>query len=505
MSMKTLWISVTVILVVLAGHPVDSDAQTLTTLWQFGGTDGISPGAGLVQGKDGYFYGTTSLGGTNTSSTSPQGAGTVFRITSEGTLTTLYEFGRRPTDGASSYAGLVQGRDGNFYGTTAYGGTNYDSFYQWDEGTVFRISPSGVFTTLWQFGSSATDGYFPYTALMQATDGYFYGTTQYGGADGGYGTVYRITTNGVLKILWSFSNSPINGQYLDAGVYQGTDGYFYGATVDGGTNGVVGGLPWRGTLFRLSSAGTLTTLYQFGALPTDGRAAAGLVQAGDGNFYGTTARGGTNDLGTVFKMTPQGTLTTLYQFGSLPTDGQVPYGGLVLGSDGNFYGTTFYGGTNGGNGTLFRISSTGTLTTLYQFGGLPTDGQNPWVGLMQGSDGNFYGTTEFGGTNSDAGSFPDGEGTVFKLVVPLNPPVNQISAARLSGTNVVLTVPSVSGGTYQLQFSSSMNPTNWSNVAGASVSNSIGSLLTVTNFNGALQLQGFYRFDITPSGAHPPN
>jgi uncharacterized repeat protein (TIGR03803 family) len=476
----------------------------LTTLYQFGGgANGMAPGAGLVQGRDGNFYGTTIAGGANAS-------GTVFRISSAGTLTTLYQFGRPTADGASPYVGLVQGSDGNFYGTTSYGGTNYNSLYQTDEGTVFRISPSGVLTTLWQFGSSPADGQFPYAALAQGTNGSFYGTTQDGGANG-YGTVFRITTNGALTVLWSFAGSGPHGQYSDAGLLQGRDGYFYGATFDGGTNG------GAGTIFRITSTGSLTTLYQFGGLPTDGSGPNTLVQGSDGNFYGTTENGGTNSSpfakgdGTVFRISPSGVLTTLWQFGSSPIDGLEPYAGLVQGSDGNFYGTTYYGGTNSsvsfpnGVGTVFRITTNGTLTTLYQFGSLPTDGRYTLAGLMQGSDGNFYGTTYYGGTNHNAESFSDGEGTVFKLMVPLSPPANQISTTQLSGTNVILTIPSVAGETYQLQFSNSMTPANWSEVTGVFVTNSFGGLLTVTNIGGAVQVQGFWRFDVTPSGARPPD
>jgi uncharacterized repeat protein (TIGR03803 family) len=228
----------------------------------------------------------------------------------------------------------------------------------------------------------------------------------------------------------------------------------------------------------------------FGGLATDGLYPwAGLVQGSDGSFYGTTTEGGTNNDGTVFKITSQGTLTTLYQFGSLPTDGHTPIGGLVQGSDGNFYGTTSGGGTNSGVGTVFRISSAGTLTTLYQFGA-SDNGADSYAGLVQGSDGNFYGTTELGGTNNTYG------GTVFQLIVPLNPPANQISAVQIATPNIVFNIPSIAYETYQLQFSSSMSPTNWVNEGGSITS--IGSLLTVTNFGGASQPQGFYRFDITP-------
>jgi uncharacterized repeat protein (TIGR03803 family) len=495
----------------LVGPGQVATAQTVTTLYQFGGgTNGVDPGAALVQGSDGNFYGTTIGRGTNTSLSFPNSTGTVFRISPTGTLTTLYQFGRQPTDGLSPYAGLVQGSDGNFYGTTGDGGTNYNSFYRTGEGTVFRISPSGVLTTLWQFGASATDGQFPFAALVQGSNGDFYGTTQNGGANG-YGTVFQISTNGTLTNLWSFGSRATDGQYPDAGLIQGRDGYFYGTTFDGGTNGGVG------TVFRISSTGTLTTLYQFGRLPTDGSGPNSLMQGSDGYFYSTTTFGGTNVSastrgdGTVFRVSSTGTFTTLYQFGGRPGDGLEPYGGLVEGSDGYFYGTTYYGGTNtsvsypNGAGTVFRISSAGTLTTLWQFSGYPIDGRSSLGGLVQGTDGNFYGTTGYGGTNYNSEFFPAGEGTVFKLIVPLSPPANQISAIQSSGTNVIFTVPSVAGDTYQLQFSSSLTATNWSNVAGVSVTNSLGSRLTVTNIGGAFQPQGFYRFDITPSGARPPD
>jgi uncharacterized repeat protein (TIGR03803 family) len=223
-----------------------------------------------------------------------------------------------------------------------------------------------------------------------------------------------------------------------------------------------------------------------------------LVQGGDGNFYGTTDAGGTNHYGTVFKITPSGNLTTLYQFGGVATDGLEPRARLVQGSDGNFYGTTIQGGTNGNAGTVFQITPSGNLTTLYQFSGIGTDGNYPLAGLVQGSDGNFYGTTHRGGGSKNC---TGGCGTIFKLSVPPNPPpypINQISGIQLSGTDVIIAIPSMAGKTYQLQFCYSLTDGNWTNVPGASVSNSPGDLLTVTNFGGAVSPQGFYRFAITP-------
>jgi uncharacterized repeat protein (TIGR03803 family) len=223
------------------------------------------------------------------------------------------------------------------------------------------------------------------------------------------------------------------------------------------------------------------------------------VQGSDGSFFGTTYQGGATNVGTVFKISPGGSYTNLYSFGIYPNDGTYPAGALVQGSDGNFYGTTEAGGTNF-DGTVFRISPSGNYTNLYSFGGYSNDGALPAAGLVQGSDGSFYGTTGGGGISTNTNCY-HGCGTVFKLTIPLNPPpypINQITGAQMSGTNIVFNVVSIAYETYQLQFSSSMNPTNWVNVPGVSVTNSIGALLTLTNFGGAIGPQGFYRFAITP-------
>ena len=213
--------------------------------------------------------------------------------------------------------------------------------------------------------------------------------------------------------LYSFNGS--DGAYPYAGLVQGSDGNFYGTTGGGGTNGA-------GTVFRITSGGSLTTLYNFcggdGANPY-----AGLVQGSDGDFYGTTLAGGNfygttcgygcslEGFGTVFKITSGGRLTTLHSFNG--SDGARPFAGLVQGG-GHFYGTTFSGGSIAGNaGTVFKITSGGSFTTLYNFSYY--DGAFPYAGLVQGSDGNFYGTT----SEDDSVSGPI-YGTVFKITLPSN-------------------------------------------------------------------------------------
>jgi uncharacterized repeat protein (TIGR03803 family) len=371
---------------------VTVSAQTVTTLHSFNGADGQLPYAALVQGSDGNFYGTTAAGGAHYK-------GTVFKIDSAGNLTTLHSFSGFPLDGAAPVAGLVQGSDGNFYGTTASGGM----FYQ---GTVFRMTPAGVLTVLHSFNGFLGDGAIPTAGLVQGSDGNLYGTTAAGGAH--YkGTVFKVTSMGVLTTLHSFGDASGDGLGPTAGLVQGSDGNFYGTTASGGAS-------FQGTVFKITPAGALTVLHSFSSSPNEGAApVAGLVQGGDGNFYGTTAIGGMHYQGTVFKIDSTGNLTTLHSFSGSPSEGAGPVAGLVLGSDGNFYGTTAAGGTHY-QGTVFKIDSTGNLTTLHSFSGSPTEGTGPVAGLVLGSDGKFYGTTALGGAHA--------VGTVFNLSTGGAPP-----------------------------------------------------------------------------------
>jgi uncharacterized repeat protein (TIGR03803 family) len=406
-----------------------TQAQTFTTLHSFDNTDGAVPDA-LVQATDENFYGTTGVGGANN-------AGTVFKITPSGTLTTLHSFCSLSgcADGANPF-GLVQATDGNFYGTTV--GAN--SLCLGGCGTVFKITSSGTLTTLHSFDQA--DGGGP-NALVQATDGNFYGTTNNGGANF-FGTVFKITPSGTLTTLYSFcqggvgTNCPDGGFPTFAALVQATDGNFYGTTDVGGAHGLASG----GTVFKITPSGTLTTLYSFCSLIgcADGSVPyAGLVQATDGNFYGTTEGGGANNAGTVFKITPSGMLTTLYSFCSQSgcTDGANPFrAGLVQATDGNLYGTTFLGGGANNAGSVFKISPSGTLTTLYTFclqSGC-ADGANPF-GLVQATDGNFYGTTANGGAS--------GFGTVFKLTV-LTP--QQATQAIINSVNLLFSQGVINGG-----------------------------------------------------------
>jgi uncharacterized repeat protein (TIGR03803 family) len=366
----------------------------------------------------------------------------------------------------------VQGSDGNFYGASFAGGA-------YDSGTIFRISPTGSQANLYSF-SDVPDGANPDGQLVQGSDGNFYGTTYNGGAYTN-GSLFRISPTGNYTNLYSFNPDANDASYSYGGLVQGNDGNFYGTSSSGGDSG-------QGTVFRITPGGSYSNLHSFSGLPNGSSPTGALVQGSDDNFYGTTIYGGDNNAGTVFRISSSGSYTNLYSFSG--PDGQSPRGKLVQGSDGNFYGVTWLGGSHG---TIFRISPSGSCSNLFSFPGLP-GGRNPYRGLVQGSDGNFYGTTYNGGKYNTLLQY----GTVFRLSLPLDPapfPINQITAVRVVGTNIVFRIPSIAGEKYQLQYRSSLTSGGWSNVINRS---SIGGLLTITNFGGASSSSSFYRLKITP-------
>ena len=357
-------------------------SQLLTTAVNFAGSNGSTPVAPIIKANDKNFYGTTSLGGLGQGF----GDGTVFRITSQGAFSTLHSF--QGADGMSPQAGLVQATDGNLYGTTVQGGSN-------GGGSVFRITTGGSLTTIHSFAFA--DGYQPYAGLIQATDGNLYGTTSGGGANG-KGSVYKITLDGSLTTLHSFQDSDGNMPY--GTLVQGLDGNFYGTTEYGGVIG-------QGTVFKMTPQGDVTTLHSF--LGPDGENPyAGLVLASDGNFYGTAPHGGANNCGTVFRITPIGLLSVLHNFNC--NDGLYP-NGLIQAIDHNLYGTTTFGGNSQvcfeGCGTIFKISLDGQFTSEYSFNG--SDGAAPAAALFEFVNGVLYGTTSSGGAN--------GDGTAFHILI----------------------------------------------------------------------------------------
>jgi len=389
MKKVNLSVRVCVARLLLTAVAISSPAQTLNTLHSFTGSDGSDPYASLLQASDGNFYGTTSAGGANNN-------GTVFQLTPSGTLTTLHSFNQFILDdGNQPYGWLIEARDGNLYGTTAHGGVGR-------QGTIYRVTLDGSFHTVASFiyqldGSNTLDG------LFQASNGSMYGTAANGGNTGS-GTVYEVTAFGQLTGIYSFGahgTSPIGG------LVQASNGNLYGTSYFGGQYSC-------GTIFKVTPSGSFTSLVDFGSNQTEGCLPyAGLVVGADGNLYGTTSAGGAPqgaNAGIAFKITPAGALTILHVFDN--TDGAAPLGALLLASDGNFYGTTELGGAHN-QGTIFRMTPSGTVTLLYSFCSRSgcSDGRYPYAGLIEGRDGNLYGTATAGG-NAD-------KGTVFSLATGL--------------------------------------------------------------------------------------
>jgi uncharacterized repeat protein (TIGR03803 family) len=328
-------------------------------------------------------------------------------------------------DGTAPSTNLIQGRDGNFYGTTAQQGSN-------QAGTAFVVTPLGVTTILHNFGASSAvdihgnfdiDGSSPSAPLIQGNgnDNNFYGTTSNGGANSG-GTAFKMTPQGAVTILYNFGNGPVldingtsavDGLSPTAAMIIGSDGNFYGTTSSGGTF-------FHGVVFKMTTQGAVTVLHTFGdnVVDTNGSAVtdgadcnAALVQGTDGKFYGTTPNGGANGDGVAFSMTSAGMVKILHSFGgnakdlnsNSTTDGIFPMPSLIQGADGKFYGVTSSGGTNSA-GIVFSMTTQGVVTVLHDFGG-GTDGTFPTAGVIQGSDHNLYGTTSNGGTGNAGMAF----------------------------------------------------------------------------------------------------
>ena len=418
-----------------------SPAQTCTTLASFHHANGANPAATLVQATSGDLFGTTAGGGTNVL---PNGTGgTVFKISPRVGISTLHSFCALANcaDGALPAAPLVQATNGDLHGTTYEGGPTAG-------GTVFKITQSGTLTTVYGFCSLANcaDGEEPVAGLVQATNGGLYGTTANGGAGVdcvvpyGCGTIFKITPSGALTTIYNFCSLAdcADGQSPWAGLVQATNGDLYGTTYEGGAHG-------GGTVFRMTPSGTLTTLYSFCALANCADGAnpeAGLVQATNGKLYGTTYYGGANcqanvpaGCGTVFEIIPSGTLTTLYSFCALANcaDGANPEAGLAQANNGDLYGTTQAGAANG-SGAIFQITPSDTLTTVSSFSFECGDGSTPSA-LVQATNGGLYGTMYYGGA--------DGAGTIFSLSLGLGPFVESLptagkvgSPAKILGTNL---------------------------------------------------------------------
>src|SRR5438309_839272 len=388
---------------------IPASAQIVTNIYNFAG-NGVSGSTPwyvtLVQGTNGNLYGTTYDGGVSS-------VGTVFSVSTTGSEKIVYSFKTTGNDGNNPTGGLTLGTDGNFYGITQQGGTKAN-------GTLFKMTPTGTLTILHNF-NSFVDGAFPWGPPILASDGNFYGTTSGGGING-RGVVYKMTSSGTLTKIYQFDVT--HGYSPIAPPTQGTDGFLYIPVAQGGAY-------YCGTIIQLSTSGVNNNTYSFPCGPGGSFPIGPLVQALDGNFYSTTQDGGTNGEGVIYQVTPGLAVTVLHSFGANFGDGTFPGAGLLLATDGNYYGSTSDGGAYG-DGTLFNTSTSGTYTILYSFNNTANLSQmSPLAPPVQATNGILYGVTEFGG--------PSNDGTVYSLDMGLAPFVKMaLLTAKVGNTVTIL-------------------------------------------------------------------
>jgi len=370
----------------LADEPVSELGSLVTyrVMHSFEGPDGQNPRSDLIVGSDGKIHGVTSYGGRRDI------GGTSFRMALSGQMSVLHRFEQR---NGLQPSGLMLGVDGMYYGVASRGGSLRG-------GTVYRMAPYGHVTVLHSFDTTLPEGRSPTAPLLQASDGQLYGTTRLGGGGNGDGSIFRISTNGDFQVLHQFGKGKDNGSGTSAQLMQADDGQLYGVTH-------LGGKYFSGTIYRLTLAGTFEVLHSFVRSGDDGsNPTSQLIQNPDGYLYGTCVWGGVHGSGTLFRFSPAtGELTVLHHFPRHTN----PSGNLVLARDGSFYGVTTGGGKFQG-GTIFRLTPNGDFTQLHSFSAPGTSGgYYPSGGLVETSDGEFYGTTSAGGDHD--------KGTVYRLRV----------------------------------------------------------------------------------------
>lgn len=347
------------------------------------------------------------------------------------------------------YGAVIETTAGDLCGTTSGGGTNHS-------GTIFRCNKDGSgFAVLHTFPSGPGDGTVPANSLIKGKDSRLYGTT-YGGGAKNWGTIFALNQDGTgYSILHSFAGATngVDGSQPAGALFQGRDGALYGTTQTGGSNDF-------GTAFKISPNGTgYAILHHFSGKPYDGRTLyGGVVQGTNGLLYGMTYYGGASDVGTIFKVgTNGGNYAVLRSFAADNTGSQ-PVAGLTVGTNGLLYGATRFGGSND-NGTVFSITSSGTgYTDLHSFSSLPGDGTQPLAPLLVASDGALYGTTYWGGLYSTNGV----SGTVFRLLSVAQVMISSIAPA--SNGYLVSFTGGAAGAAYQIQSTTNHAVLSWRNV-----------------------------------------
>jgi uncharacterized repeat protein (TIGR03803 family) len=420
---------------IIFGLAVRAQAQTMNYFADFNGANGWEPYASVTQATDGNFYGAATNGIYG-------GGGNMFRMTPAGKITSFYKFCSQPNcaDGGAALSAPILGSDGNLYGVTTGGG---GSGLTGDAGgTVFQMTLEGKYTVLYTFCSisNCADGATP-NGIILGSDGNFYGTTVYGGVgDGGPGVIFKVTPAGTYTRLHAFCAEPncADGEKPFFPPVQGNDGNFYGAASTGGTLG-------GGVIYKVTSSGTYSVIYNFcgnqhGPCP-DGAYPSAIAKDAEGNFVGSA--------GVLFKITPNGHYTVLYRFGPESYSLGSAATPMTLASDGNLYGTLNGSGSGSwgpaSRGGIYEVTAQGEFKALYGFcpwcgsSGSDTPGFNLLDPVFQGTDGNFYGTTAYGGIGGPKGGAGDiGFGTVFQFSNGLGPLVKTVPVAGKAGQSVII-------------------------------------------------------------------
>jgi len=398
--------------------PSIGSAASLTVLHSFGGPDGATPAAPLVQGADGFLYGVAAHGGDLTV-LPPDGGGTAFRVAANGAFTTLHVF--RGPEGAVPNS-LIQGRDGFLYGTATYGGGAAISSLEPGYGAVFRLDKAGGVAVLHVF--PANDAGAHPGPIVQGVDGALYGTMSGGVGSAGHfpGYVYRLDpVSGGFRHLHDFVIS--DGENPTGPLFQAADGFFYGTTNEGGS--------WNsGVVYKVDAFGRFELLHSLSPFwPGEGsEPKGGVIQAGDGMLYGTTELGGYG--GEIFRLDAAGGFGVIHRFDAYASDGWKPVSGLIEARDGFLYGTAPIGGQPVAGiryGVVYRADGTGAVTVLHTFTG--PDGSRPQAALVQSADGGLYGSTVVGGAF--------GLGVLFRIDTTAPAPLPTLTALTLSPSGVV--------------------------------------------------------------------
>ena len=462
MLISKLSVLVFFITVLSADHEMQAKEFALQVLHVFQSPGPGFPGSGVLRTSDGSLYGVTPQGDALEGG---NGSGTIYRIAPDGQITVLTVF-----NGANGYyptAGLVEGTDGNFYGSPRVAGPDgaWTSF--------FRISSAGSFTNICSL-YGGTNSFTPEYAMILASDGNFYGTTTYGGAgynesggSSGGGTVFKLTPAGEFTLLNSFTGT--NGYQPMGRLMQSTNGNIYGTTVLGGQFGL-------GTVYYISPAGDFHTLFSF--IDTNGIGPqAGLVEVRDGWLYGTAVDTGYEGYGAIYRISTNGEFATIASLKGI--NGRFPVGSLVQDDNGNLYGLTKLGGAFDG-GTVFRLATNNEIKVIAAF----NDDTGRWpTELTSGGDGNFYGSTGVEGG-------PFGNGTVFRLAQ-----VPEINLTSKSNGVAYLNWTAFTNGVYQIEYKVSLSDTNWN-----PLSDRVTATASSASFTDSLATEAsrFYRVGLLP-------